>query len=79
VRDKFNVSTYPSMLLVEANSETVNLRMLGFKPAHLLMNELKDFDSVYGGDVIETSESDPPPTTEKKPKKKCFIGKWFRS
>ncbi len=41
LRKRFGVNSYPTMLVIDPQSEVVQLRMIGYKPASILMGDLK--------------------------------------
>lgn len=86
LREKFNVNQYPTMLIIDPRNEEVQLRMIGFKPARILIGDLEMmFDNMIVEDDApiavpeskqkEEPNSDVPKETPKK--KKCFLIRWL--
>ncbi len=77
VKEKFNVNQYPSMLLIDPFDEAVQLRLIGFMTAPILMKEL----NFVMNDIepkTEEEQDEPVVVDEKvKQKKKCFLTKWL--
>jgi thiol-disulfide isomerase/thioredoxin len=76
IKEMYNVNQYPTMLILDPYDSSVQLRMIGFKPANILLGDLK---FVMDEIVVYEEEDNPQPTeqTPKKVKKKCFFNKWL--
>ena len=75
IKEMYNVNQYPTMLILDPYDSTVQLRMIGFKPTHILLGDLKFVMDEIVPDTDETSsptESSPTVT-----KQKCFLRRWL--
>lgn len=76
IKEMYNVNQYPTMLILDPYDSSVQLRMIGFKPASILLGDLK---FVMDEIVSDTPDDKPIPTeSDSKPvKKKCFLTRWL--
>jgi len=77
IKDRYRVNQYPTMLIINPADSSVQLRMIGFKPAQILLGDLKF--------VMEENESkdskhlsEIPAVNANDSKKTCFLKRWFQ-
>lgn len=76
IKEMYNVNQYPTMLILDPYDSSVQLRMIGFKPANILLGDLKFvMDEIVSDQPDDTT---PVPEPDSKPvKKKCFLTRWL--
>ena len=76
IKEMYNVNQYPTMLVLDPYDSSVLLRMIGFKPASIILGDLK-----FVMDMTEvedtTGTTDAPTETNLAPDKKCFLRRWL--
>ncbi|MFT5724875.1 MAG: thioredoxin 1 [Bacteroidia bacterium] len=77
IKDKYNVNQYPTMLILDPYDSAVQLRMIGFKPAHILLGDLRFVMEVKTDNPHPTSDEPDVPKTPETAKKKCFFTRWL--
>jgi len=77
IKDRYQVNQYPTILIINPLDSSVQLRMIGFKPAYILLGDLK-----FAMEEIDANDSKSLPHltlgTAKKSNKKHFLKRWFQ-
>lgn len=76
IKEMYNVNQYPTMLILDPYDSSVQLRMIGFKTANILLGDLKfvmdEITTPDNDDTSKPTESSPPIA-----KQKCVFRRWL--
>ena len=84
LKSRFQVNQYPTILAINPTDENVELRLIGFKTASILLGDLKMVERTYSfvldkEDVVDKPQESDDPTIVKSERPRCFIKRWFKN
>jgi len=84
LKSKYQVNQYPTILAINPHTDIVELRLVGFKTASILLGDLKMIERTYSFILDEEFADDKHQETDnqkivKSERRRCFIKRWFKN